>query len=136
MIAADRASVNFATPQGAAVLKLGRKDKETTVSLAVRNPAAATKAGVMPKPGQVKVVFGNMTEGEAVVTIAGKTVKIAAGIGVKKPDGPTLDLKPGKYKVTLKLAGKPAQGDDVDVGADEAWGLMAGPGGVLALNVY
>ena len=136
VIAADRASVTFATPDGAAVLKLGRKDKETTVSLAVRNPAAATKAGVMPKPGQVKVVFGNMTELEAVVTIAGKTVKIAAGIGVKKPDGPTLDLKPGKYKVTLKLAGKPAQGDDVDVGADEAWGLMAGPGGVLALNVY
>lgn len=134
--ASDKALVTFTTPDGAAVLKLGRKDNETTVSLAVRNPDAATKAGIMPKPGQVKVLFGNLTEGEAVVTIAGKTVKIAAGIGVKKPDGPTLDLAPGKYKVTLKLAGKPAKGDDVEVGADEAWGLMIGPGGVLALNVY
>jgi hypothetical protein len=134
--ASDKALVTFTTPDGAAVLKLGRKDNETTVSLAVRNPDAATKAGIMPKPGQVKVLFGNITEGEAVVTIAGKTVKIAAGIGVKKPDGPTLDLAPGKYKVTLKLAGKPAKGDDVEVGADEAWGLMIGPGGVLALNVY
>jgi len=130
--ASDKALVTFTTPDGAAVLKLGRKDNETTVSLAVRNPDAATKAGIMPKPGQVKVMFGNMTEREAVVTIAGKTVKIAAGVGAKKPDGPTLDLKPGKYKVTLKGG----QSDEIDVAADEAWGLLVGPGGVLPLNVY
>ena len=66
----------------------------------------------------------------------GKTIKVAAGAGTKGPDGPSLDLPPGKYKYSIKLPGKPAQNDEVEVGADETWGLMIGPGGVLAMQAY
>ena len=41
-------------------------------------------------------------------------------------------VRQGKYKVTLK-GGK---GDEITVGPDEIWGVLAGPGGVLALQVY
>ena len=47
-----------------------------------------------------------------------------------------LDLPPGKYKFSIKLPGKPAFNDELEVGADETWGLMIGPGGVLPLQVY
>ena len=132
VIAADRAVVVFFSPAGTAVLKLALKDGETSVNLAAKDPAAATKAGLLPKPGQAKLVFGNMLPGEAVVVINKQTIKIAGGVGTKKPDGPTLDLPPGKYIYSLKSG---ATGE-VEIGADETWGLLVGPGGVLPLQAY
>jgi len=135
-IAADSAAVAFTAPEGPAVLKLGRKDGATSVRLMVKDPAAIAKAGIMPKPGQAKVLFGNINPAAETITFNNKPVSVAAGVGVKNPDGPTLDLAPGKYKYTIKLAGKPAQTDEIELGADEVWGVMIGPGGVLALQAY
>lgn len=135
-IAADHVDITFTTPTGPALLKLGRKDGETTVNLMVKDPGAAEKAGILPKAGQVKIMFGNINAAEAVITFNNKTIKVAASAGTKAPDGPTLDLPPGKYKYSIKLSNRPAQSDEVEVGADETWGLMIGPGGVLALQAY
>ena len=135
-IGADSAAVAFTAPEGPAVLRLGRKDGATSVRLMVKDPAAVAKAGIMPKPGQAKVLFGNINPAAETITFNNKPVSVAAGVGVKNPDGPTLDLAPGKYKYTLKLAGKPAQTDEIELGADEVWGVMIGPGGVLALQAY
>jgi hypothetical protein len=131
-VSADSAVVVFTTPEGAAVLKLARKDGETSVNLTVKDPAAATKAGVLPKPGQAKVLFGNMLTSEAVIVIDKRTVKVGAGVGVKSPDGPTLDLPPGKYTYTVKGGDR----GELEIGADETWGVVIGPGGALALQAY
>ena len=135
-IGADSAAVAFTAPEGPAVLRLGRKDGATTVRLMLKDPAAVAKAGIMPKPGQAKILFGNINPAAETITFNNKPVSVAAGVGVKNPDGPTLDLAPGKYKYTIKLAGKPAQTDEIELGADEVWGVMIGPGGVLALQAY
>ncbi len=135
-ISADSAAVAFTAPEGPAVLKLGRKDGATSVRLMLKDPAAVAKAGIMPKPGQAKVLFGNINAAAETITFNNKPVSVAAGVGVKNPDGPALDLAPGKYKYTIKLAGKPAQTDEIELGADEVWGVMIGPGGVLALQAY
>jgi len=37
---------------------------------------------------------------------------------------------------SIRLPGKPAETDEVEINADEIWGLMIGPGGVLPLRVY
>jgi hypothetical protein len=134
--APDNAAVAYASPEGPAVLKLGRKDGETSVSLVVRNPDAVAKSGIMPKPGQAKVMFGNINGAAAAITFNNKTINVAAGAGTKSPDGPMLDVPPGKYKYSIKLPGRPSESDVVEVGADETWGLMIGPGGVLALQAY
>ena len=34
------------------------------------------------------------------------------------------------------MPGRPAQNDEVDLIAGDTWGLMVGPGGVLALQVF
>lgn len=134
--AADNAVIAFSSADGPAVLKLSRKDNETIVNLVVRNPDAASKAGVIPKPGQAKVLVTNPNEVEAVITINKQTIKVAAGAGTKAPDGPMLDLAPGKYKFSIKLPGKPAHDDEMEVGADQTWGLLIGPGGALPMHVY
>jgi hypothetical protein len=135
-VTADSAMVAFTSPEGPAVLKLARKDDAVSVSLAVKNPAAAEKAGVLPKPGQARVLFGNINPVEAAITFNGKTLKVASGAGTKRPDGPMLDVPPGKYRYSAKLPGVASGSEEVDLHADETWGLMIGPGGVLALQAY
>jgi hypothetical protein len=136
VVTGNKVVLAYATAEGPAVLKLDRKDKEIGVDLVVKNPSAAGKAGILPKPGQVKVMFGNINGTEAAITFNNKAIKVAAGAGTKGPDGPLLDVPPGKYKYSIKLPGKPLQNDEVVLGADEIWGLMVGPGGVLPLQVY
>jgi hypothetical protein len=117
-------------------LKLSRKDDATEVDLVARNPDATVKAGMMPKQGQAKILFGNVNPAAETITFNNHPIKVAAGAGTKGPDGPSLDLPPGKYRYSIKLPGQPVLDDVVDIGADETWGLMIGPGGVLPLQAY
>jgi hypothetical protein len=138
VVAADRVQLAFTSPQGPAVLKLGRAESETSINLVQKNPDAATKADIMPKPGQAKLLLGNMGNQEAVLTINKQTVKIAAGAGgPQSPKGPMLDLPPGRYQYSLRMAGRPARNDTITIAAGDAWGLMVGPTGeVLPLQMY
>lgn len=137
-VSAERAQIDFTSPQGPAVLKLGRAKGETTVNLAQKNADVAEKADVMPKAGQARLMLGNMGANEASLTINKQTVKIAAGAGgPQSPKGPMLDLPPGKYQYALRLPGRPARTETLTVAAGEAWGLLVGPSGdVLPLQMY
>lgn len=137
-VAADQAQIAFTSPQGSAVLKLGRARGETTVNLAQKNPDAATKADIMPKPGQARLMLGNIGPKEASLTINKQTIKIAAGTGSpQSPKGPMLDLPPGKYQYALRVPGRPARTESIEIAAGDAWGLMVGPTGeVLPLQMY
>jgi hypothetical protein len=137
-VTADRAELAFTSPDGPAMLKLGRARDETTVSLVQRNPQAAIKADIMPRAGQAKVILGNIGPKEASLTINKQTVRIAAGAGgPQSPKGPMLDLPPGKYQYALRVAGRPARNETLTVAAGDAWGLLVGPdGAVLPLQMY
>lgn len=133
----DRVKLAFTSPDGPAVLSLGRKNNETTVNLAQKIPAVAAKSEVLPKPGQARLLLGNLGNAEATITINKQTIKMAAGAGGPHTKGPTLDLPPGKYKYAVKVAGHPARNNEIDVGADDAWGVMIAPDGdTLSLHVY
>lgn len=139
VVAADKAHVAFASPDGPAVLKLGRQNGETSINLALKIPAEAKKAGVAPPSGKARLMFGNMGDAEAAVTIGSNTIKVAPGAGgPQSPDGPKLELSPGKYKYAVKVGGKPGKSGEIEVGADDTWGLMIAPGGgdVLSLQMY
>lgn len=136
VIKPDQVVLAYAAPDGPAILKLGRSNGETSVSLAIRKPAEAQKAGLLPKPGQARLLFGNILPTAATVTINKQAVNVAGGVGSKAPDGPSIEIAPGKYKFSFKVGSKPAQSDDVEIGSDEIWGLLIGPGGALTLQVY
>jgi hypothetical protein len=133
----DQVQLAFASPDGPAMLKLGRSDGETSVTLAQKIPAAAAKADVMPRPGQAKLMLGNLGNSDATLTINKQTIKVAAGAGGPQSKGPTLELPPGKYNYSLKVAGGPVRNNEIELAADDAWGLMIVPGGeVMPMHVY
>jgi hypothetical protein len=49
-------------PDGPSILKLGRKDDATSITLVVKDPGVVAKAGITPKRGQAKVRFGNIND--------------------------------------------------------------------------
>jgi hypothetical protein len=140
------AVIAFTTSDGPALLRLTRQDDRTIADLSLRKPGAPN-AGILPIPGQVRLLLGNDADEEAVITINEQTIKLAAGAGIKltygpetgskSPDSQEINLQPGKYKVTLKVASGAAQNREFEVAADETWGLLAGPAGVpLPLRLY
>ena len=138
------AVIAFTTSDGPALLRLTRQGDRTIADLSLRKPADP-KGAILPMPGQVRLLLGNATDEAAVVTINEQTIELAARAelteaparGRKSPDGQEINLPPGKYKVSLKLASGAAQNREFEVAADETWGLLAGPAGVpLPLHIY
>jgi methionine-rich copper-binding protein CopC len=144
VVAPDRAVITFTTTDGPALLRLIHQDGRTIADLSLRKPADVEKTDILPSPGQVKLMFGNQTDEEAVITINEQTIALAAragrelaNAGRKLQDSPKIDLPPGKYKVTFKVASFAAQDREFEVGADETWGLLVGPAGVpLPVHLY
>jgi hypothetical protein len=143
------AVIAFATSDGPALLRLSRQDDRTIADLSLRKPAATDAAilpmPILPIPGQVRLLLGNDTDEEAVITINEQTIELAAGAelkvdtatGRKSPESQEISLPPGKYKVTLKVTSGAVQNREFEVAADETWGLVAGPAGVpLPLHLY
>ena len=135
LIEAESATMKFTGDQGALIVKLSRANDETQVELATRSQDAAKKAGILPKPGKARMIFGNTLKSNVSLTIDGKNIKLKPGEGEKKPDGPSLDLEPGKYKLTVTIDGKTTS-DDVEVDADQTWGVVVIEPGALPLLMY
>ncbi|MBR0717448.1 hypothetical protein [Bradyrhizobium liaoningense] len=142
----DRAVIAFKASGRPALLRLTRERDMTIADLSLRKVAEA-KGGLQPKPGQVKLMLGNRTDEEAVITINGQTIKLAAKAGAdlsdsaedadKVPDSQRIDLPAGRYKVTLKVASGTAQNREFEVSANETWGLLVGPdGAALPIHLY
>jgi hypothetical protein len=98
--------IAFTTTDGPALLRLIREDDRTIADLSLRKPGAVEKADILASPGQARLMLGNQTEEEAVITINEQTIKLAAragnnltdaaDAGRKSPDSPEIDLPPGK----------------------------------------
>jgi hypothetical protein len=140
----DSAVVAFMTSDGPALLRLTRQDDRTIADLSLRKPAA-TNAVVLPIPGQVRLLLGNATDEEAVITINEQTIELPAraklkddtATGRKSSGSAEINLPPGKHKVSLKVGSGAAQSRELELAADETWGLVAGRAGVpLPLHLY
>ncbi len=134
----ESANLRFTMPDGVGQLLLTRNTTAgvTDVRLIVRKEAKAKADGIAPRPGQAKIVFGNIEDAPAVVKINGKTIRVDAGVGAKEPDGPKLDLPPGTYPITVQFGKGAAKTEKVTIEADRTWGVLVGPRGILALPLY
>ncbi|MGY4449330.1 hypothetical protein ACVWZR_003990 [Bradyrhizobium sp. i1.3.1] len=103
VVSADHVKLAFASPLGPGMLALDRKDASTAVNLVQKNASVAANANVMPEPGQAKLVFSNISETEASLTINDRTIKHAAGAYAV-----SLDLQPGRYSYEVSVPGHPA----------------------------
>ncbi|MDA9443445.1 hypothetical protein XH98_31040 [Bradyrhizobium sp. CCBAU 51745] len=146
VITPDRAEIAFTTPDGPAMLRLTRQDNRTIVDLSVRKRADAT-AGIPPKPGQVRLMLGNETDEAAAVNVNERTISLAPHVGEKLAhtddaasegsDIQKIDLPPGKHRITVKVEGNAARSRELEVAANETWGLLVGPDGApLPIRLY
>ncbi len=132
------AALTFSGDKGDLSVKLNQSADETEVKLALKDTAAAKEAGVLPPAGQARLYFGNITEAPVTFSINQQEIKVdPQDPSQSSMEGvPNLDLPPGKYQYTLTLPGQPAVTDEIEVGPNETWGLLAGPGGALPLQLY
>ena len=125
----SEAELKFAAPDGPATLSLKRNGDMTDAELTVSEKAKAAASPLAPKPGMVKLVFGNMSDNPADVIIGSKHVKMTPGQGAKGPDGPMLEVKPGNITVKSKSAK-----ESFTAGPDEIWMVAVGPGGLMVVK--
>ena len=135
-ISAKAATLSFIAPDGPAILSITQKGAETSSMLFIRKTKEAEKSGLMPKPDKVTVLIGNASETDASVKVAGATLKASAGIGVKGPDGPKVEVAPGKQTVTFSFKGGKPETETLDMKAGEIWGILVAPGGALPMQLY
>jgi hypothetical protein len=137
----DNALITFTTADGPAQLRLVHQDDRTIADLSWRN------ASILPAPGQARLLFGNTTDEEAIVTINGQTINLPAKAGGKLSEqvqsvgksrnNQEINLPPGKYLFSFKVASGAVQKREFMLVADETWGLLVGPGGVpLPVHLY
>lgn len=124
VVSADHVQLAFVSPLGPAMLELGRNDSGTSVHLVQKNSDTATRANIIPEPGQAKLVFSNIGETEAVLGINERIIKRPAGAHAV-----SLDLAPGKYSYDLSVPGRPAHTNILTVAAGDAWELTVGRDG-------
>jgi hypothetical protein len=147
VIEQDKAAIAFATKDGTAQLRLIRQGDRTIADLSQRKPADDVDADILPMPGQMRLRLGNAANEAAIITINEQTVKLAASAGErltedaytggKSPDGQEVNLPPGKYKVSLKLASGTAHNREFEFAAGETWGLVVGNDGTpLPVQLY
>lgn len=110
----------------------------TDINLLFKSVGAAKKDGILPPSGQARLYFGNINEGPVTFSINQKEIKVEPqDPGQKSMEGvPNIDLPPGEYEYTLTIPGEPPVTDKVQVGADETWGLIGGPGGAFPVQIY
>ncbi|MFK4507260.1 hypothetical protein LPJ38_26195 [Bradyrhizobium daqingense] len=141
----ESAAIRFTTSEGPASLRLSRQDGKTIADLSLRKPAVAS-AGILPKPGQARLLLGNKTDEAAVITVNERTIPLAAHAGEtlaysgnvadELPDDLKIDLPPGKYKLSVKVDGH-AQVRQFEVAFNETWGFLVGPdGALLPIRLY
>jgi hypothetical protein len=145
VVEADRAVIAFTTSDGPAQLRLTRQDGRTVADVS-RRKADTYNAGIVSMPGQARLMLGNATGEEAVMSINGRSVELAAGVGDdfrsvpetgnKSPAIPEMNLAPGRYNVTRKLASGASESRVFEVAANETWGLLAGADGIIPLRLY
>lgn len=124
VITADHIQLAFVSPLGPAALKLDRQESGTSVHLVQKNADTATRANVLPEPGQAKLVFSNISEKEAVLTINERIIPRPAGANAV-----ALDLVPGRYSYGLSVPGHPAATSALTVAAGDTWELTVGRDG-------
>ncbi len=120
-------------------LKLTRNVKGgTDIRIIVKSKTEAAKDGILPSPGKVRIYLGNMAEKQAVFIIHQKKVvlKMQSTSDQSMKDAPFVEVQPGMHPYTLTLAGEKLIGDKLEVGPNETWALIAGPGGALPIQLY
>jgi len=95
---------------------------DNAITITEKFPAKAEEAGLLPPPGQARVVLANDSDMEVTFTINGEEFKVGPGVNSdRKLDGPVLDLAPSTLTISVTLASGETISEEVTLGADDTW---------------
>jgi hypothetical protein len=105
---------------------------QTSVEVTIKDPVAAAEAGILPPPGQVRIMLMNAAEVELTATINQQEFKLTPiPLSTEFPkDAPSIDLPPGQYTLTISMPDGSVVNDVIEVGPDneiapdEVWALI------------
>lgn len=132
----EQVMMKFTGPEGPLTLTLEKFGAETRIKMDLKRTAVAKAAGILPEAGKARVIVGNSTEFNVSITIGKVKLEAGPGEGIDRPDGPTANLEPGKYTVTVVREGASPQEEAVELKADETWGVMVVPPGPAIIQLY
>ena len=127
-VSESKAELTFTAPEGPAKLTVARNGDMSDAELTLNEKAKAANSPLAAKPGKVKIMFGNMSDKEAIITIGGKKIKIPAGADPRN-NGVSLDLAPGELTASMKGAKENFKAE-----ADTVWIVGIGPGGLMVMQ--
>lgn len=132
----------FEGADGRLTVAIKSSGNESEVTMVNKNAAAATAAGIVPEAGQARIYFGNPDFGDPAAatftfTLNGQTFEVEPQAeDAEMGNAPYIELPPGEYSYQMSAEGQSPVTDSITVGADEVWGLLAGPFGALPLQMY
>ncbi len=105
---------------------------QTSVELTVKDPVAAAEAGILPPPGQTRILLLNSAEVDLTATINQQEFKLTPiPMSTEFPeDPPSIDLSPGQYTFTISAPDGSVTSHDMEIGLDkeiapdEVWALI------------
>ncbi len=105
---------------------------QTSVELTVKDPVAAAEAGILPPPGQARILLLNSAEVDLTATINQQEIKLTPiPMSTEFPeDPPSIDLPPGQYTFTISVPDGSVTSHDIEIGLDkeiapdEIWALI------------
>jgi hypothetical protein len=94
---------------------------QTSVELTVKDPVAAAEAGILPPPGQARILLLNSAEVDLTATINQQEIKLTPiPMSTEFPeDPPSIDLPPGQYTFTISAPDGNVTSYDIEIGLDK-----------------
>ncbi len=94
---------------------------QTSLELIIKDPVAAAEAGILPPPGQARILLLNSAEVDLMATINQQELKLTPiPMSAEFPkDPPSIDLPPGQYTLTTSAPDGSVTSDDIQIGLDK-----------------
>jgi hypothetical protein len=134
----DRAALSFASTGSELNATISRDGNLIKIVLLIRRPDLANKAGVLAGTGRARLMIGNQSNVDAVITIGGRAHELARGKGAQDPSQALmLDLAPGKSQIVIRLPGRADRPFMLPMSVGETWGMMIlDSGKTIPIQIY
>ena len=123
--------LTFDGSKGQLNVKLSPDPEGSKVEVALRDEAAAKQDGMLPVAGKGKLILGNASDHDVVITIGKTDYPVKAGVGAEDPTKAIkYDVPPGKYSITIKVPGESPQQESLQIETGTTWGVIVTPSGM------
>lgn len=135
---ANEEVLRFRNSIGTITVRLKSNGGRTDISITKHDDKKAELDGVMPEPGNGRLILANGHNVPVVFTIGDTDYPVNAGAGAENlKDALNYSVGPGEYSIVIKIPGQQPKTETVHITAGSSWAVVVVPtGGYLAMQLY